>query len=271
MGASGTEQGAGTFWDHLDILRGCLFKIAIAVVGFSIVVFCFKEWVFDIVLAPRNTDFITYRLLGIQPEKVSLMNTGLTEQFMIHMKTSFYVGLLLASPYVLYEIFSFISPGLDDNERRYAIKLVGGVYIMFMLGTALNYFAIFPMTINFLGNYQVSPDVANMLTLQSYMDTLLMMNMVMGLVFELPMLCWLLGKLGLISAAWMRDYRRHAIVLILILSAIITPTGDIFTLSLVSVPIILLYEASILIVARTNRPQLEEKVADENRQIDNKA
>ena len=93
----------------------------------------------------------------------------------------------------------------------------------------------------------------------------------MGLVFELPMLCWLLGKLGLISATWMRDYRRHAIVLILILSAIITPTGDIFTLSLVSVPIILLYEASILIVARTNRPQLEEKVADENRQIDNKA
>ena len=151
MGASDTEQGAGTFWDHLDILRGCLFKIAIAVVGFSIVVFCFKEWVFDIVLAPRNTDFITYRLLGIQPEKVSLMNTGLTEQFMIHMKTSFYVGFLLASPYVLYEIFSFISPGLYDNERRYAIKLVGGVYIMFMLGTALNYFAIFPMTINFLG------------------------------------------------------------------------------------------------------------------------
>ena len=250
------DQSVGTFWDHLDVLRSCLFKIVLVTVGLSVVAFCFKEPMFRIVLWPCHPDFITFRLLGIHPDKVDLMNVGLTEQFMIHMKTSFYVGFLLASPYILYQIFAFVSPGLYENERKYAVKLVGGVYVMFMVGTALNYLAIFPMTVNFLGNYKVSEDVANMLTLQSYMDTLLMMNLVMGVVFELPMICWLLGKLGLINASWMRTYRRHAIVIILIASAIITPTGDAFTLSIVFLPIWLLYEVSILVVARTAKRKL---------------
>lgn len=256
MGESVNDQNVGTFWDHLDVLRSCLFKIVLVTVGLSVVAFCFKEPMFRIVLWPCHPDFITFRLLGIHPDKVDLMNVGLTEQFMIHMKTSFYVGFLLASPYILYQIFAFVSPGLYENERKYAVKLVGGVYVMFMVGTALNYLAIFPMTVNFLGNYKVSEDVANMLTLQSYMDTLLMMNLVMGIVFELPMICWLLGKLGLINASWMRTYRRHAIVIILIASAIITPTGDAFTLSIVFLPIWLLYEVSILVVARTAKRKL---------------
>lgn len=263
MGDSVNDQNVGTFWDHLDVLRGCLFKIALVTVGLSVIAFCFKETMFSVVLAPCKPDFITFRLMGIHPEKVDLMNVGLTEQFMIHMKTSFYVGFLLASPYILYQIFAFVSPGLYENERRYAVKLVGGVYVMFMIGTALNYLAIFPMTVNFLGNYKVSEEVANMLTLQSYMDTLLMMNLVMGIVFELPMICWLLGKLGLINASWMRTYRRHAIVIILVASAIITPTGDAFTLSIVFMPIWLLYEVSIFVVARTGKKKLLEDDGDE--------
>jgi sec-independent protein translocase protein TatC len=264
MGEHADDQNVGTFWDHLDVLRSCLFKIAVVTVGASVIAFCFKELLFDIVLAPRESDFITYRLFGLHPEKVNLMNIGLTEQFMIHMKTSFYVGFLLASPYILYQIFCFVAPGLYDNERKYAVKLVGGVYVMFMIGTLINYLCIFPMTVNFLGNYKVSEDVANMLTLQSYMDTLLIMNLVMGIVFELPMICWILGKLGLINAAFMRNYRRHAIVIILIASAVITPTGDAFTLSIVALPIWMLYEISIIIVARTQRKRQESDDHDDD-------
>jgi len=167
------------------------------------------------------------------------------------MKTAFYAGFLIASPYVIYQLFRFISPALYDNERRYATSLVGSGYVMFMLGTLLNYFLIFPLTVKFLGTYQVSEDVANMLTLQSYMDTLIMMSLVMGIVFELPVVSWLLGKMGLINANIMQTWRKHAVVAILIVSAIITPTTDAFTLFVVALPIWLLYELSILIVTIT--------------------
>jgi sec-independent protein translocase protein TatC len=237
-----------TFWDHLDELRSVIIRILVITVAAGAVIFCLKEELFAIVLAPRSSDFITYRLMGVEPFKISLMNTGLTEQFMIHLKTAMYAGVLVASPYIIYLLFRFVSPALYDNERKYATTLVGSGYLMFMLGTLLNYFLIFPLTVKFLGTYQVSEDVANMLTLQSYMDTLLMMSLVMGIVFELPVVSWLLGKMGLINASIMRTWRKHAIVAILVVSAIITPTTDAFTLFIVALPIWLLYEVSILIV-----------------------
>ena len=237
-----------TFWDHLDELRSVIIRILVITVAAGAVIFCLKEELFAIVLAPRSSDFITYRLMGVEPFKISLMNTGLTEQFMIHLKTAMYAGVLVASPYIIYLLFRFVSPALYDNERKYATTLVGSGYLMFMLGTLLNYFLIFPLTVKFLGTYQVSEDVANMLTLQSYMDTLMMMSLVMGIVFELPVVSWLLGKMGLINASIMRTWRKHAIVAILVVSAIITPTTDAFTLFIVALPIWLLYEVSILIV-----------------------
>jgi sec-independent protein translocase protein TatC len=178
------------------------------------------------------------------------MNTGLTEQFMIHLKTALYAGLLAASPYVLYEIFAFVSPALYESERRYAVQIVGSAYVMFAIGTLLNYLLIFPFTVKFLGTYQVSPDVANMLTLQSYMDTLITMSLVLGLVFELPVVCWILGRMGILTRPVMREYRRHAVIVILVIAAIITPTTDAFTLTLVALPIWLLYEGSILLVPK---------------------
>lgn len=237
-----------TFWDHLDELRGVIIRALLVTAVAAAVAFCLKEPLFDIVLAPRSGDFITYRLLGVEPFEISLMNTGLTEQFMIHLKTAFYAGLLVASPYIIYLLFGFIQPALYDNERRYATTLVGSGYLMFMVGTLLNYLLIFPLTVRFLGTYQVSPDVANMLTIQSYIDTLLMMSLVMGIVFELPVVCWLLGRMGLINARMMSQWRKHAIVAILVVAAIITPTTDAFTLFVVALPIWLLYELSILIV-----------------------
>ncbi len=241
-----------TFWDHLEVLRGTILRIAIAIVVFAIVAFVMKEELFGIVLAPRSSDFITYRMLGTEVFSLHLMNTGLTEQFMIHMRTALYAGLLVASPYVLYELFRFVSPGLYRHERRYAVWIVGATYLMFIIGTLVNYFVVFPLTVRFLGTYQVSPDVANMLTLQSYVDTLIGMSLVMGVVFELPVVCGLLGRLGLINGSMMRQYHRHAIVAILVVAAIITPTTDVFTLFVVALPIYLLYETSIGIVKIVN-------------------
>ena len=242
-----------TFWDHLDVLRSSLIRMAIAVIACAIGSFIMKDELFGIVLAPRSSDFVTYQILGVDAFKISLMNTGLTEQFMIHMRTALYAGLLLASPYILYELFRFVSPGLYQSERRYAVWIVGAAYVMFVVGTLINYFVIFPLTVRFLGTYQVSPDVTNMLTLQSYIDTLLSMSLVMGVVFELPVVCGLLGRLGLITHHMMSAYRRHAVVAILVVAAIITPTTDVFTLMVVALPIYLLYELSIQIVRITER------------------
>lgn len=241
-----------TFWDHLDELRSSLLRMLGVTVLFAIIAFVLKDELFAIVLAPRSSDFLTYRLLGVEDFQLHLMNTGLTEQFMIHMRTAMYAGLLVASPYILYELFRFVSPGLYQNERRYAVWIVGAAYLMFLTGTLVNYLVVFPFTVRFLGTYQVSPDVANMLTLQSYVDTLLGMSLVMGVVFELPVVCGLMGKMGLISGHLMAQYRRHALVAILIVSAIITPTTDAFTLFVVAVPIYLLYELSIVIVRKLN-------------------
>ena len=225
--------------------------MAVAVAVVSIVAFLLKDELFSIVLAPRSSDFVTYRLIGVGAFSLHLMNTGLTEQFMIHVRTALYAGLLVASPYILYELFRFVSPGLYQNERRYAFWIVGAAYMMFLFGTLVNYFMVFPLTVRFLGTYQVSPDVANMLTLQSYIDTLLGMSLVLGVVFELPVVCGLLGRMGLLTDGMMSLYRRHAIVAILIVAAIITPTTDVFTLCVVALPIYLLYELSIVIVRFT--------------------
>lgn len=239
-----------TFWGHLEVLRWTIIRSVAVVVIFAIAFFCLKEQLFSVVLAPRSSDFITYKLIGAEPFSIHLMNTGLTEQFMTHMRIAIYAGLLLALPYVLFELFRFVAPGLYAGERRAATWVVCSSYVMFLLGTLVNYFVIFPFTVRFLGTYQVSEDVANMLTLQSYIDTLVTMSLMLGLLFELPVVCAILGRLHLVSGKLMRRYRRHAIVAILIIAAIITPTTDVFTLLVVSIPIWLLYEMSILLVPK---------------------
>lgn len=251
------NDASGTFWEHLDVLRGVLLRSLAVVALLAVVAFCFKETLFAVVLAPRSSDFITFRLLGTEPFAVSLMNTGLTEQFMIHMKVAAYAGLLFASPYIIYELFRFVSPALYRVERKRTVQVVGASVTMFLLGTLVNYFLIFPLTVRFLGTYQVSADVTNMLTLQSYMDTLIGMSLVMGVVFELPVVSWMLSRFGILNGKMMRQYRRHAVVAILAVSAIITPTADAFTMLIVALPIWLLYEVSILIVRKGRAAPIE--------------
>jgi sec-independent protein translocase protein TatC len=247
------KSSTATFWEHLDELRTVIIRSLLVVCVAAVVAFLLKEPLFRVVLAPRSADFFVYRWLGVEPFALHLMNTGLTEQFMIHMKTALYAGLLLASPYVLYQLFRFVSPALYENERRYAVWIVLSAYLMFIVGTAVNYLLIFPLTVRFLGTYQVSADVDNMLTIQSYVDTLIGMSLVMCVVFELPVVSGLLGRMGLVSARLMKAYRRHAVVAILIVAAIITPTTDLFTLLIVALPIWLLYELSIAIVRLVGR------------------
>ena len=252
-----------SFWDHLDVLRTIIIRIILVTVVCGIVAFLFKEELFAVVLAPRNPDFVTYRLLvrvsgffgGDAPDNpvIQLINTGLAEQFVIHMKTALCAGVLCASPYTLYQLFRFVSPALYANERRFALPIVVGGYVMFMLGVLISYYLIFPLTFRFLGTYQVSEAVVNMISLQSYMSTLTLISISMGIVFEMPVVAWLMARMGLLTASFMNRYRRHAIVVILIVAAIITPTSDIFTLLMVSLPMWLLYEVSVCIVRVSNR------------------
>ena len=242
-----------TFWEHVDVLRGCLVRIIVVTVVCGLAAFNFKETLFSIVLAPSRYSFVSYRLLHASPFLINLVNIGLTELFMIHVKTAFSFGFLVASPYVLYALYRFIAPALYRRERHYAVRVVLGGYVMFVLGLLVNYFIIFPLTVRFLGTYQVSSSVHNMLSLQSYIDTLLMMSLMFGILFEIPVISWLLALFGLLKAEWMQRYWRQALVAIVIVAAVITPTGDAFTLAIVSLPIWLLYEASILIVRAANR------------------
>lgn len=251
-----------TFWEHLDELRSALIRVVCAGLVCGVVAFIFKEWLFDFILAPSKSDFVTYRLMNklggitgvvVDDFRVDMINTALAQQFIIHMKTAFAVGLLCASPYVLFCLMRFISPALYNAERRLVLGVVGSGYAMFLMGMTLCYLLIFPLTFRFLGTYQVSEEVVNMISLESYISTLTSMSLMMGIVFELPIICWLVAKLGMLKASFMRNYRKHAIVAILVVAAIITPTSDAFTLALVSLPMYLLYEISIKVVSNTKQ------------------
>lgn len=237
-----------TFWEHLDVLRGSIIRIIVVAALFAIAAFCLKNSLFSIVLAPSHSDFITYRLLHTEPFRIHLINVGLTEQFAVHVKTALAVGLYAASPYIIYILYRFVSPALYDRERRYAVRIVGSGYLMFIIGTLVDYFLIFPLTVRFLGTYQVSTEVESMLSLSSYIDTLLVMSIVFGAIFEIPVVNWLLAKAGILRPDLMVSYRRQAIVAILVVAAVVTPTGDAFTLIVVALPIWLLYELSIVVV-----------------------
>ncbi len=244
-----------TFWGHLDELRGSLLRIVVATLLCAVAAFCLKGPLFDIVMAPKSPDFITYRLIdwisgGASISDIGLINIELAQQFIIHIRIALWAAILIVSPYILFTLFRFVSPALYSSERRHTLRAVVSGFMLFWAGVLLSYFIVFPLTLQFLGTYQVSSEVPNIISLSSYISVFLMLTFIMGIIFELPVLCWLLGRMGLLKASFMRRYRRHAIVVILIVAAIVTPTGDIFTLTVVSLPIYLLYELGIHVVAK---------------------
>lgn len=259
-----STEGMMTMGGHLEVLRRMLFRIAGVVLVMGIAIFCFKDETFSILLAPHKSDFITFRwveemmrLIGINftfdSYNIPLISTELAAQFMTHISTSCYLAFLCASPYILFELFGFVSPALYDNEKRYSLIVVFVVYLLFTLGLLMSYFVIFPISFQFLATYQVDPTINNTITLSSYISTFTTLTLMMGLVFQLPVIAFVLAKMGIVDTSLLRHYRRHALVIITIIAAIITPTTDIFTLLLVTVPIYMLYELSIFVVKRVEK------------------
>ena len=235
-----------------------LFRILDVAGLIAIVVFCFKDITWSILMAPSEWDFCTYRLLETAMREieidfrfeefhVDMIATDLSSQFMTHISTSVYLGLLGASPYILYELFRFISPALYENERRYSVQVAGIIYVLFLLGVLMSYFVLFPISFRFLGTYNVSAKVVSNITLDSYISTFVSLTLVMGVVFQLPVVAFFLGKLGVVSSWMLSKYRKHALIVIMLVAAIITPP-DLMTLILVTIPLYLLYEVSIRVV-----------------------
>lgn len=260
-----SEQNNLSFWDHLDVLRGVLIRIICVTLVAALGAFLSKDVLFSIILAPKEPDFLIFRLFRLLGERwhmpsmipdefhIKLVSTQLTSQFMAHMNMAIYAGILVAAPYILYQLYHFISPALYKNERRYTALVVSASYVLFMIGVLVNYFLLFPLTLRFLAGYVVSSEVQPMITLDSYTDILMMLSFAMGIVFEIPVLSWLLAKIGILKSSMLTRSRRYAIVIILVVAAIITPTSDIFTLLMVSIPIYVLYEISIIVVKRTEK------------------
>lgn len=248
-----------TFGGHLEVLRQMLFRILGVTLLLAIVIFCFKEVTFKILFAPSNSNFFTYKaierlcsLVGwkfhFTPYEVAFINTELSSQFMTHLTTSIYLALLGASPYIVVELFRFIAPALYDKERKYGVVITVAVYILFALGVLMSYYVLFPFAFRFLGTYQVDARVVNQINLSSYISTFTTLTFLMGVVFQIPVITFFLAKMGIVDSDMMSHYRRHALIIISIVAAIITPP-DLLTLILVTLPMYLLYEISIRIVS----------------------
>lgn len=261
---STAELGDGymTFGDHLEVLRRMLLRIFLAIIINSIIVFLFKEQVTDLLFAPTNSDFILYQWINdllnicninsvkLDEFNIQLINTELSSQFMTHLQISFYFGSLISSPYIVYQLFGFIKPALFESEKKYFVLILFAIYVLFSIGLIMNYFIIFPISLRFLGTYQLNEAVANTVSLNSYTSSFLLLSLAMGLVFEFPAISFILGKMGIIDANTLKHYRKYAFVIILIVSALITPP-DVFSLILMTIPLYVLYEFSIFILAYT--------------------
>jgi len=251
-----------SFWDHLEELRWTLFRIIIALIVFAVGGFIIMPWFFDtVILGPTKADFFLYNAMCNLSQKfpllpdfcnnnlqIDMINIELTAQFFRHLSTSGWLALVLICPYILFEIWRFVSPALYEHEKKNVrwVFLFGSV--MFFIGCFVGYTFVFPMALRFLYVYELSSLIHNQVSLDSYLSTFLALVLVMGLVFEMPLISWLLSQIGILKKSHFKKYRRHAIVFLVIAAAVITPTGDPFTLSLVFFPMYALYELSIILV-----------------------
>lgn len=252
-----------TFGGHLEVLRKMLFRIITIVIVLAAIIFCFKHETFSILLAPQNSNFCTFKLIEhwlqalgwnfhFVEYNIPLISTELSSQFMTHITVSCILAALLASPYIVLELFRFISPALYESEKKYSYVVAIVIYTLFIIGLLMSYFILFPISFQFLATYQVDESISSTITLDSYISTFTTLTFLMGIVFQLPVFAYILGKMGFIDADSLRNYRAYAFVIIMIIAAIITPP-DIFTLILVTLPIYGLYEISILVLKRLNR------------------
>jgi sec-independent protein translocase protein TatC len=236
-----------TFWDHLDVLKKSIFRIVLVLLVAAVGLFAFKDFLFDdLILAPSRGDFFLYRWIGADVS-LNLVNLEVTAQFMIHMKMAFLCALVLTFPYLIYKLWEFIAPALYEKERKAARKAFIFASCLFYIGVVVGYILIFPLMLNFFADYQVSSAVPNTFSLSSYISLLTSLVITFCIVFEFPTVAALLSSLGVLTKETMRKYRRHAICAVVILAAVITPSGDPFSLAVVALPLYLLYEFSVFI------------------------
>ena len=256
-----------TFGGHLEVLRQMLFRIIAVVMVLAIAVFCFKDKTFELLLAPSQWDFVTYRYIEAFLHRlgsdfvfnqfhINLIATELSSQFMTHVTTALYIGLLGASPYILVELFRFITPALYENEKKYSGQVAVTMYLLFVVGVLMSYFILFPISFRFLGTYSVSEMVESNITLKSYISTFTTLTLVMGLVFQLPVIAFFLGKLEVVNSRMLKQFRKYAFLVIMVVAAIITPP-DLMTLILVTIPLYLLYEVSIVVLKRMEKRKVK--------------
>lgn len=262
-----------SFWDHLEEFRWTLIRIFVAVIVFAIVGFILIPHIFDsIILAPRTSDFVTYRFLDkasqfipLMPDfsadsfDVNILNINMTTQFMTYISTSLAFAVLLTIPYILFELWRFISPALYENETKGVKMAFGFGGVMFVIGCLVGYFMVFPLIFRFLITFQLSDAIQNTISLDSYMNNFYTLILIMGVVFELPLVFWLLSSLGLIYRSFFRKYRKHAVVGSMVLAAIITPSGDPFSLIIVTIPLYMLWEISAFVVKKDPPEEIEEE------------
>ncbi len=260
---SKNTAGEMSFWGHIEALRGHIIRSVVVVLVLGIILFCYPEFIFDtIIFGPIKSDFITYREfcklshqlnLGDQlcfgNYTFKLQSIGLADQFTSQMWIAFLGGLIVGAPYLLWELFRFIKPALHDKEKKASSRFIISSTFLFLIGVLFSYFIIVPLSVNFLGTYKVSEMVENNFTMDSYISLVTTLTLASGIVFELPIIVYFLSKFGLVTPEFMRKYRKHAIVVILIAAGIITPSPDVTSQMLVAFPLYFLYEASIFVSA----------------------
>jgi sec-independent protein translocase protein TatC len=248
-----------TFLDHLEELRWRLVKSSIAILIVSITIWIYQEWIIDnLFLSMKNPSFITYKLLCeyfgicVKDIPIKMQSTTMAGQFSYALMMSIIGGIIVAFPFIFYQIWAFIKPGLKQNEKSAVNSIVFYVSILFFLGILFGYFIVAPLCVQFFGTYQISKNIENIFTVNSYMSTIMSTVLYSGLLFLLPVISYILAKLGVINAQFLKKYRKHSIVGVLILAAIITPP-DLISQVIVAIPILILYEISILITARVDK------------------
>lgn len=259
-----------SFFDHLEVLRWHLVRSVIAIVIFMVLAFSFYDFIFDqIIMGPKNPDFWTYRMMCKIAEWLNtpdfcvtevpgtIINTQMAGQFILQINSSLIMAIVMGFPYLLYEIWLFVKPALTDVERKSAGGFVFYASLLFALGVLFGYFVVVPLAMNFLANYSISEDINNTITIDNYLSFVATLTLGCGIVFELPMIVFILSKLGIMTPQFMRKSRQYAVVVILIIAAIITPTPDIITMLTVSFPMFLLYELSIVVAARVHKKRMK--------------
>jgi sec-independent protein translocase protein TatC len=260
-----------SFFEHIEVLRWHLIRAMAGVVIVSIAVFAAKNFVFQyVILGPTSPDFITYRFFCdlspgfcFYPQNLQIITRDIQEQFISHIKVSLWLGFIISFPYIFYEFWKFIKPGLYKNEIRAARGMVFICSILFLFGVSFGYFLICPVAITFLSAYSVSPEIANTTTLAALVNSITMFTLPTGLIFEMPVVMFFLAKIGLVTGSFLSRYRRHSVVIITIVSAVITPSPDVFTMLMVGIPLYLLYEISIVVTRRIDRERAEKERAEE--------